>query len=78
MKSITNKQYEEWMRFQEDKAKGRAFTSDTVRFICESCNYDPRKIGEYMLEILPKVCPLPDYFYEERFNEDPELKSEHA
>ena len=65
MKTITNKEYEEWQRYKDARDHGRILTPEFVRFICESVDYDPQKIGEYFLEVLPKVCPLPDCFYEE-------------
>jgi len=30
---------------------------DTLRFICAANEYDPTKIGQHFLEVLPKVCP---------------------
>ena len=33
---------------------------DTLRFICAVNNYDPTKIGQHFLEVLPKVCPPED------------------
>ena len=35
MKQITNKEYEEWMKYKEEKAKGHILLPDTIRFICE-------------------------------------------
>ena len=37
--------------------KGHILLPDTVRFICEANGYDAEKIGQYFLEILPKICP---------------------
>lgn len=45
MKSITNKEYEEWQKYKVEKAKGRVLMLDTVRFICEANDYDAEKIG---------------------------------
>ncbi len=34
---------------------------DTLRFICAANSYDPTKIGQHFLEVLPKVCPPEEY-----------------
>ena len=34
MKQITNKEYEEWQEYKEEKAKGHILMPDTLRFIC--------------------------------------------
>ena len=57
MKQITNKEYEEWQKYKEEKAKGHILMPDTLRFICAANDYDPTKIGQHFLEVLPKVCP---------------------
>ena len=57
MKQITNKEYEEWKKYKAEKAKGHVLLPDTARFICEANDYDAEKIGQYFLEILPKICP---------------------
>lgn len=44
MKQITNKEYEEWMKYKEEKAKGHILLPDTIRFICEANDMDPEKI----------------------------------
>lgn len=31
---------------------------DTLRFICAANDYDPTKIGQHFLEVLPRVCPM--------------------
>ena len=46
MKQITNKEYEEWQKYKAEKAKGHVANG-----------YDAEKIGQYFLEILPKICP---------------------
>jgi len=55
MKQITNKEYEEWQKYKEEKAKGHILMPDTLRFICAANDYDPTKIGQHFLEMLPKV-----------------------
>lgn len=57
MKQITNKEYEEWMKYKEEKAKGYILLPDTIRFICEANDMDPGKIGRHFLEVLPRICP---------------------
>ena len=41
MKQITNKEYEEWQKYKEEKAKGHILMPDTLRFICATNDYDP-------------------------------------
>ena len=59
MKQITNKEYEEWQKYKEEKAKGHILMPDTLRFICAANDYDPTKIGQHFPEVLAKVC-LPE------------------
>lgn len=59
MKQITNKEYKEWLAYKEEKDKCHIMMPDTLRFICESCHYDPAEIGRYFLELLPTICPHP-------------------
>ena len=47
MKQITNKEYEEWQKYKEEKAKGHILMPDTLRFICAANDYDPTKIGQH-------------------------------
>ena len=61
MKQITNKEYEEWQRYKEEKAKGHVLMPDTLRFICAANDYDPMKIVQHFLEVLSKVCPPEEY-----------------
>lgn len=55
MKQITNKEYEEFLKYKEDKLYGRLLTSDGLRLICATENYDPEAIGKRMLETLVKI-----------------------
>ena len=55
MKQITNKEYEEFLKYKEDKLYGRLLTSDGLRLICAAENYDPESIGKRMLETLVKI-----------------------
>ena len=60
MKQITNKEYEDWQKYKEKKAKGHILMPDTLRFIYAANDYDPTKIGQHFLEVLPRVCPPED------------------
>ena len=55
MKQITNKEYEEFQKYKEDKLYGRVLTPDGLRLICAAENYDPEAIGKRMLEALDKI-----------------------
>lgn len=55
LKQITNKEYEEFLKYKEDKLYGRLLTSDGLRLICAAENYDPEAIGKRMLETLVKI-----------------------
>lgn len=55
MKQITNKEYEEFQKYKEDKLYGRVLTPDGLRLICAAENYDPEAIGKRMLETLAKI-----------------------
>ena len=55
MKQITNKEYEEFQRYQSDKTQGKILTSDGLRFIIEANGYDAQKIGQHFLDMLPKI-----------------------
>ena len=57
MKQISNKEYEEWLKYKDAKAKSHILMPDTISFICEAYDYDPEKIGRHFLELLPKICP---------------------
>jgi hypothetical protein len=55
MKRITNKEYEEFQKYKEDKLYGRVLTSDGLRLICAAENYEPEDIGKRMLQALAKI-----------------------
>ena len=55
MKSIRNKEYEEFQKYKSDKLNGRILTLDGLRFIIEANKYDAKKIGQHFLEMLPKI-----------------------
>ena len=54
MKQITNKEYEEWQKYKEEKAKGHVLMPDTLRFICAANDYDPTKIGQHSWRCCPR------------------------
>lgn len=45
MKQITNKEYEEFQKYKNDKQNGCILAPDTLRFIIEANDYDAEKIG---------------------------------
>ena len=55
MKQLSNKQYEEYQKFLEATNKGRILTPEGIRFICAANDYNPEKIGQHFLELLPKL-----------------------
>lgn len=55
MKQIRNAEYEEYLKYVHDRDNGRILTPDGLRFICESCQYDPEKIGMHILEVLGRI-----------------------
>lgn len=55
--TITKQQNADYDKLCHERNNGRLLTSDGIRFICESYNYDPEKIGQHFLELLPKICP---------------------
>jgi len=56
MKQLTNKEYEEYQAFLKNRSQGRILTPDGLRFICEAYSYDPAKIGQHFLELLPRFA----------------------
>ena len=60
MKQLTNKEYEEYQAFLKSKSQGRILTPDGIRFICAANDYDPEKIGQHFLELLPKLSEVND------------------
>ena len=55
MKPITNKEYEEWLKYKAENAKGHILLLETAQFICEANGYDVEEIGQHFFEILPKI-----------------------
>ena len=52
MKQITDKEYQEYLKYKYDKDHGRLITSDLIRIICEANDYDPVKVGTEILNML--------------------------
>jgi hypothetical protein len=58
-KSRRNKHLQLVQLFSTQEAeKGHILMPDTLRFICAANDYDPTKIGQHFLEVLPRVCPM--------------------
>lgn len=55
MKQITNKEYEEWLKYKSNVSRGRILTPDGLRTICSAYEYNPEKIGKHFLELLSKI-----------------------
>ena len=55
MKQLTNKEYEEYQKYKEDKLYGRLLTSDGLRLICAAENYDQRLLVSVCLRHLPRL-----------------------
>ena len=60
MKTITNKEYEEFKAYKNDVIHGRVLTSDGLRLICESNNYDPTAIGKQLIQSLNSIYKNPE------------------
>ena len=54
MKQISNKEYEKYQQYKNDKRQGRCLTPDGLRVICAGLDNDPEKIGIHMLEMVAK------------------------
>lgn len=54
MHKVKNADFEEYRKYREDVQHGRVLTPDGIRFICQSNDNDPVKIGNYMLEMCGK------------------------
>lgn len=55
MKSLKDKEYEEFQRYQYNKAHGYIWTPDTLRMICAGSNNDPEQIGKQILEMASRL-----------------------
>lgn len=54
MKKITEREYKEFQKYQNDKNNGRLITSELLDLICRANENDPEKIGKEILEIVAK------------------------
>lgn len=59
MHQITKREYEEYQKYRQAKSSGKILTPDGLRSICEAYEYDPTKIGQHFLELLPTIAPQP-------------------
>lgn len=55
MKQISNKEYEEWVKYKEEQRKGHILLPDTIRFICEAYHFDAFQIGKHFLDLMPNI-----------------------
>lgn len=55
MPTIRKKQLQEYEKLRRDYINGRVLHPDGIRFICEANNFDAEKIGQYFLDLLPKI-----------------------
>lgn len=54
MKKITEKEYKEFQKYQNDRNNGRLVTAELLDMICRANENDPEKIGKDILEIVAK------------------------
>ncbi len=54
MKQITNREYEKFQQYKNDRLEGRILTPDALRVVCAGLDNDPEKIGIHMLEMVAK------------------------
>ncbi len=55
MKSITNKEYEEYMEYKHARDNGQLLTPAGLRIMCDACGRDQEKIGIQLLEALMRI-----------------------
>ena len=55
MRRISAVEYEDYLKYVHDRDNGRILTPDGLRFICQSYQYDPEKIGKHMLDVMAKL-----------------------
>lgn len=55
MKSLKDKEYEEFRQYQYNKAYGYIWTPDTLEMICAGNNNDPEQIGKQILEMAGRL-----------------------
>ena len=49
MKQISNKDYEEFKKYQLDKLYGRIITPESLKLICKALDDNPVEIGQYII-----------------------------
>ncbi len=55
MLTISKKELEDYRQLCKDRNEGKILTLDGLRFICQTCNYNPEEIGKQMLENMARV-----------------------
>ena len=55
MKKISDKKYDELVKYERDKINGRVLTPDGLELIVKACDFDPQLIGETMIEAYWKL-----------------------
>lgn len=55
MKRLTKQQIQDYEKLCSDRRLGHILTPEGLRFICESCNFDPEAIGKHFLDLLPQI-----------------------
>lgn len=65
MKQITNREYQEFLKYKKRRDSGQLVTAELLRLICRANNNKPEAIGKEILEIVWK--------YERMFADDTEV-----
>ena len=65
MKQITNREYQEFLKYKKRRDSGQLITAELLRLICRANNNNPEAIGKEILELVWK--------YEGMFADDIEL-----
>lgn len=55
MKSLTNKEYNNYMEYKKAKDNGQILTADVLRLICNANDNNPEKIGLAILDSLNHI-----------------------
>jgi len=54
-KYMTKEQIAEYEYLKKEQTQGRLLTAEGLEFICAANNYDAETIGNYFLELLPRL-----------------------
>ena len=55
MPQISDEQYKEYQQYLVDRVTDKILTPERIQIICAKFNYDPEKIGNYILNIMAKT-----------------------